>query len=392
MVVVIGAGIAGASTAFYLCQNHHQDVTIIDAVGPATCSKAAAFLSESWGDRTKTEKLHRKSFQLHLDLAEELGLDSFWQVPAYYYEHSSVDDDDSEDTNISTDNEVPLSPWNSNSLDDHPKQPARQKPGRHALVDPEELVTSLVDAAKANGAKVEINTVAGLEVDEDGVVARRIVFDNGQTKELGEEEPVVVAMGPWTSRIEDWLQLPMPMDGVLSTSLVWEELQVLDAPSALFCEEDIHGCHLEVFQRGDNSVYVSGLGNSKPMKASLFRGPHRPMPGNEVPSRPDAALRSLEDFHLIHRDRSPDDVRACIRPMSPDGMPVVGQVGDGNVYVASGGGPWGITWGPLLGLILANKICGKEPPLSPASAVNPARFDSFIQRTLMERRQKEAWS
>ena len=348
MVVVIGAGITGASTAFYLCQqNQYCDVTIIDAVGPATCSKAAAFLSESWGDGTKTEKLHRRSFQMHLDLAEELGLSSIRQIPAYTLREDRYDSEKDGEEHVQP-NSLVL-PWN-HQFDKQELVKLSQISGRHALVDPRELVTSLIDASVKNGATLEVSSVAGLDMDEDGMMARGIVLENGEVKQLDHGEPVVIAMGPWTSRVEDWLQIPMPIDGVLSTSFVFEDLHLFDSPSAMFCEEDLRGCHLEIFQRVNNSVYVSGIGNSKPMRASVFRGPGRPVPGNEVPSRPDPALKSLEELNLIQRDTVLTDVRACIRPMSPDGLPVVGQLGNtnSNIYVASGGGQWGITWGLFL--------------------------------------------
>ncbi|CAB9529486.1 FAD dependent oxidoreductase [Seminavis robusta] len=362
MVVVVGAGITGAATAYYLSRAGVSPVTVIDSVGIATCSKAAAFLSESWGDRTKTEKLHRTSFRLHLDLAEELGLKSFRQIPTYHKTDLECDDE-----NL----------WSSHA-----------KEGRHALVDPKELVSALMDAAQERGTSMEIQTLSGLEME--GSTATGICFQDGGKRDLDEEEAIVLCIGPWASRLEDWIGTPMPIDGVLSTSLVWQDLCLWDDPKAMFCEEDMNGCHLEMFQRVDKSIYVSGLGNSKPLKASYFRGKDRPFPGEEVPSRCDAALRSLQAFSAINRP--PDDIRACVRPQSPDGVPVVGKMGgSSNVYVASGGGQWGITWGPLLGLMVTNMICEKDPPLSPMSAYSPARFDTLVQRTIMNGRSKEAW-
>ena len=51
----------------------------------------------------------------------------------------------------------------------------------------------------------------------------------------------------------------------------------------------------------------------------------------------------------------PDEIQACIRPNSPDGIPLVGKILD-NCYVATGGGPWGITYGPLMGQEIAKQI------------------------------------
>jgi len=255
-----------------------------------------------------------------------------------------------------------------------------------------------------SGATFEMKSVTGLEMNEENNTICGIQMEDGSTEQVSKEEPIVFAMGPWTSRLEDWLAPaknkssscnPMPIDGVLSTSIIWNNLTPLgNSPLALFCEEDINGCHLEIFQRLDKSLYVSGLGNSKVLKASLFRGPHRPIPGKEMVLNPKSALCSLEQSKLLSSSdttetRLPDNIQACIRPISPDGVPIVGKI-SGNIYVASGGGQWGITWAPLLGQIVASQIYdGEEPPLS--SALRPSRFDTLIQRSLMELRAKDAW-
>ena len=67
------------------------------------------------------------------------------------------------------------------------------------------------------------------------------------------EGDVVVALGPWSCLLESWLDVPMPMEGAWSTSLVYSapaahaETEALSdalasAPAALFCEEDGRGC------------------------------------------------------------------------------------------------------------------------------------------------------
>ena len=39
---------------------------------------------------------------------------------------------------------------------------------------------------------------------------------------LLEASAVVAAMGPWTCKLEDWAGVPVPLEGVWSTSLVYE--------------------------------------------------------------------------------------------------------------------------------------------------------------------------
>ena len=81
MVVIVGAGIAGAATAYYTCRDPtswalegSRRVVVIDAVGPAACASgtAGAYASSHWGDGTKRQVLFRESFSLHQEIAETL--------------------------------------------------------------------------------------------------------------------------------------------------------------------------------------------------------------------------------------------------------------------------------------------------------------------------------
>lgn len=69
-----------------------------------------------------------------------------------------------------------------------------------------------------------------------------------------------------------------------------------------------------------------------------------------------------------------EEIRIGFRPMSEDGLPILGRVpGAEHVYVATGHGPSGLTLGPVSGAAVADAILGHEPvaPLEPFSL---ARF------------------
>jgi glycine/D-amino acid oxidase-like deaminating enzyme len=121
---------------------------------------------------------------------------------------------------------------------------------------------------------------------------------------------------------------------------------------------------LQVFGRQDKSLYVSGCGESQVIGTEALRSDGRPSPQDCPPdmARAAAAQSSLKE---VGYGRSQADVaQACVRPMSPDGVPIVGNF-FGNVYIATGGGPWGITWGPLMGKSLASLINDDDdPPIS----------------------------
>jgi glycine/D-amino acid oxidase-like deaminating enzyme len=64
-------------------------------------------------------------------------------------------------------------------------------------------------------------------------------------------------------------------------------------------------------------------------------------------------------------------VRACARPQSSDGRPLLGALGDG-LYIAAGHGPWGISLGPASARIVADLVSGREQ--APPPGFDPARF------------------
>jgi glycine/D-amino acid oxidase-like deaminating enzyme len=59
-----------------------------------------------------------------------------------------------------------------------------------------------------------------------------------------------------------------------------------------------------------------------------------------------------------------EGARACARPQSLDGRPLVGPAGGiDNLWIAAGHGPWGISTGPATGRIAADALLGRaEPP------------------------------
>jgi glycine/D-amino acid oxidase-like deaminating enzyme len=65
-------------------------------------------------------------------------------------------------------------------------------------------------------------------------------------------------------------------------------------------------------------------------------------------------------------------VRACARPLSADGRPLLGHApGRDDVVVAAGHGPWGISLGPASARIVADVVLGRG---TPPAAFDPARF------------------
>lgn len=77
-IIIVGGGIIGCSTAYYLSKLGHDNVTLIEAVdvAHAASGRAGGFLALDWCDGQETGELARRSYHLHSQLSSELGEDT----------------------------------------------------------------------------------------------------------------------------------------------------------------------------------------------------------------------------------------------------------------------------------------------------------------------------
>ena len=80
-IVIVGGGIHGASIAYHLKTLFSLPSVIVEktAVASAASGKSGGFLARSWGSGP-TVALHEKSFDMHVQLAAELKVESFRHV------------------------------------------------------------------------------------------------------------------------------------------------------------------------------------------------------------------------------------------------------------------------------------------------------------------------
>ena len=161
-------------------------------------------------------------------------------------------------------------------------------------------------------------------------------------------DAVVIALGPWSILAAQWLPLPA-VYGLKGHSLVFETGDRLPA-EALFLETADGAAHPEVFPRSDGTTYICGYRSEAPI----------PVDPADVLAEEDESVR----FEAICRDISPvlrdAPIRArqaCYRPVTRDGVPLIGPVpGVTGAYVATGHSVWGILNAPATGEAMAELI------------------------------------
>ena len=175
-------------------------------------------------------------------------------------------------------------------------------------------------------------------------------------------------MGPWTGRFAGSLRLPR-VRGLKGYSVT---LVGADVPAhALFVDyrtADGRRLEPEIFPRPDGDVYVCGMADPAPL-------PDSP----EDVDVNDASCATLAQaagrVSTALAAASIDRRQACYRPVTDDGLPLIGRVPRvRGAYVATGHGPWGMLNAPATGLALAELIVDGVAHLVDLEPFDPARL------------------
>jgi glycine/D-amino acid oxidase-like deaminating enzyme len=334
-VIVCGAGVMGAAVAYYLARRSVA-VTVVERSGVACAAsgKSGGFLALDWCDNTEVGPLARLSFALHGELAREIPTDYGYRRMDTYMLAAR------EKGAVAGGHRIPAPRWI-----DGPAVVAGALGSTEttAQVHPALFTTALIDAARQRGAALRKGVVQA--VTTRGRAVSGVTVD-GLTLEA---DAVVLAMGPWTGRVQG-LTLPS-IHGLKGYSVT---LAAAGVPAhALFMDyrlADGRALEPEIIPRPDGTVYVCGMADRQPLPESAE--------GVEVSDAGCAVLARAAGRVAAALATAPIERRqACYRPITDDGIPLIGRVpGAAGAYVATGHGPWGMLNAPGTGLALAELI------------------------------------
>ncbi len=217
--------------------------------------------------------------------------------------------------------------------------------------------------AESRGAAIRLGKAASLAIEGDAVTG---VLVDGR---LLPADVVLVAAGPWTPDVLDatgrWIPIRHRWGVVVDAELSHPPTHVLE-------EAGIEAV-LDTMPAG-----VAEMTDA--VEFSLVPLPGASAVGSTfLPAEPDPAgwmesiLVRASRFVPGVADAPIRGVRACARPQSVDGRPLIGAVpGRHNLFVCAGHGPWGISTGPASARLVADLILGRSPAI-PAE-LDPERF------------------
>ncbi|GAB4084559.1 D-amino acid dehydrogenase [Myceligenerans cantabricum] len=219
--------------------------------------------------------------------------------------------------------------------------------GGQRFLEPGPFVQALADAVSARGAKIVTDApVTGVEPAaargaEGQVRARVTVADHDELT----ADVVVLATGAW-------------LPGLARRFGVRTRVQAGRGYSFTVPVEGEPIDHPVYFpaRRVACTPYQARLRVAGTME---FRGPEEPLRQRRVEAIANSVRGLLRGVDLDDRQ----DVWVGSRPVTPDGLPLVGPTAAPGVYVAGGHGMWGIVLGPATGRALAAQIMtGRTPP------------------------------
>jgi glycine/D-amino acid oxidase-like deaminating enzyme len=225
----------------------------------------------------------------------------------------------------------------------------------------------MMSAAQRHGAELLRGQVTGMVWRADGSTVRGVEVN----RSLIEADAVVIAMGPWSQMASEWIGLPAVF-GQRSPSLVDDT--GTDVPAdALFLEyHEKNGgiVTVELFPRADGSTLITAFSDV------------RPLPPDPAAVTPDVV--EIERLQVISERLSPifraDRIvarQACFRPVTQDGLPLIGKVPQSEgAYVATGHSVWGILNGPATAEALTELIVDGVASSTDLTPFDPIRLRS----------------
>jgi glycine/D-amino acid oxidase-like deaminating enzyme len=355
-VAICGGGVIGACTAYFLSRRG-IDVIVVERteVAAAASGKAGGFLALDWCADTPLDALARRSFALHAALPDEIATDWAYRRMTAYSGFVAPEHD--------RPGRVPSRlGWLADGVTLTSRLGTTETT---AIVHPRKFTTAMMSAAQRHGAEVRHGRVTDIVRHADAETVRGVEVDGG----IIAADAVVVAMGPWSLLAAMWMDLPAVF-ATRSPSLVYDTGADISA-DALFLDyhaDSGDAVTVEVFPRPDGSTHITALSDQAPLPLD----PAAVTPEQDAIDRLQAMCERLS---LIFRPEKIIARQACFRPLTEDGLPLIGKVPRREgVYVATGHNVWGILNAPATGEALAELIAEGVARTTDLAPFDPSRL------------------
>ena len=349
-VVIVGGGAAGCAVSYFLAKAGVKSTVIErDGVAANASGYSAGGLNPLEGAGLPGPlgplaiESYRMHAEIHSELAELSGVDFGYKVISSV----RVAFDDSELAEMHTTHNIFESADDNFSAEWLDASQLRKLEPRisddaigaldtrgNAVLNSYRYTLALVKAAETMGAKMVSGCVTGVKTSGGRVTA--VLTDSGEIS----CDAVVFATGPWSGQVEEWLGFPVPIEPFKAEILRMK----LGGPPL---DRDFLSADVDLNHREDGQTWVGASEERK----SFDRNPSAQEREISL-SRAASLMPDIKDAKLVLHT-------ACLRPVSSDWMPIVGNApGWDNAYLATGAGKKGILISPGMGKAVAQLITG----------------------------------
>lgn len=421
-IVVVGAGIIGSTTAYFLTRHPKfnpslHSITLLEATGIASgASGKAGGLLALWAYPRQIVPL---SFNLHKQLAEEHGGKEKWgyrgvgvgsidlvgrkiskeSIKSAATTVSSggkgedirgihrpdVASDGNVDVSLEKRSEESYAHLREAGLPDDLNWVAEEcvrgyesmgTPQDTAQVHPYQFTTAMAQMAQDKGVKLVLGKVTGVDVESGKVSAVRYTEnDSRQEKKIDQVSDVVITAGPWSKTV--WPGTPI---GALRAHSVTIRPSKPVSGYALFTQIAIpknykegiksKAQHVspEIYARPNDELYACGEGDHLV-----------PLPETSADVEvDDARCQDIIDYCASFSDEMKNgEVRvrqACYLPqVETGGGPLIGMTKVKGVFMAAGHTCWGIQNGPGTGKLMSEFVFDGEAKSANVAALDPRK-------------------
>lgn len=221
-------------------------------------------------------------------------------------------------------------------------------------LDPERFMTSMRKRILAAGGRIE----NGITIDRMETRGGKIVAVSGDGRRF-EGGKFVIAGGSWSADLLEKIGFKLPLQAGKGYSLTLPKPPELPQLCSIFTEAKVAITPMGGSLRFGGTMEIGGLDLSI------------------NPARVHGIVKSVNAYFPKFSEQDFAGIKpwAGLRPVSPDGIPYLGQVtGLPNLIVATGHAMMGLSLGPVSGRLVADLLAG-DPPFRPLEALAPGRFD-----------------
>ena len=365
-VIIVGGGVVGLATAYFLGRAGVSSTIVErDSVGSHASGFALGGLSavSGAGVEPALEAMSFDGMRIHGDLGSSLPAETGLQT-GYGYKpllSLSFDEAEAKAAKAAVERQQRHEGYTVRWLEPREAKAVEPRISADALggvyvegstqVDPRQFCLALARAAEMLGATIVNGTATGLAQRSGRVTGVSI---GTETLSCGQ---VVIASGPWSVQASDWLGARIhvgPLKGQI--------LRLRASGPPVECSVGWSGNYATT--KPDGLVWAgtteeeAGFDETPTVEAR-----------DQIMASLDKMLPSLGDVDLVRQT-------ACLRPVTPDRLPVLGAVpGVEGVFLATGAERKGILLGPSMGRIAADILTTGTSDIA-IDAFHPGRFDA----------------